>query len=159
MCSSQHCDLGVIFSGNLSWSPHLNSVISRTSKVLFFQRRSIFAHHSLRPNLSSIYTSHLLELRSFFTVVISSILTLYMTSTVWKQSSGKQPNSFSMITPLTINSDLSLFQTFSPSPSGWSSKTYPTHHSLHPEFPSSLQQLSMHSVHHFKYHADLLCLN
>ena len=85
MYTSQQQNLGIILSNQLSWTPHLNSAISREYKTLFLLNHSISTHHFCRMYLQLSSTSHLLELR-LLAVVTSGILNLYITSALWKES-------------------------------------------------------------------------
>ena len=54
--TSNHRDLGVIMSSDLSWSDHYNIIISKAFKVLHFLRRILSPHHSVSTKLQ-LYTT------------------------------------------------------------------------------------------------------
>ena len=137
-CTSQHRDLGVIFSDNPSWTFHLNFVISKAFKVLSFLCHSISVFHSPKTKLI-LYLTHVRSQIAYC-------------SHIWRNKfNAKQQSSFSMITLLTINKRLVTLNLLPIYPSGWSSDILLFITYIKNPHATLLQHLSVHSIHHFKY--------
>ena len=145
ICFCSVPNFGCHLFNNLSWTLHLNYVISKVFKVLLFLCHSIFTHHW--PSLSCI--SHLLDLKS--RAYCNHLWHPQLTHDIYslERNPMKQPNSFSMITPLT---NTRHFQSFTHLPMA-RSQQHPVHHNIYQEIP----QVHFNIFHYSQFITSFKC--